>query len=73
MITLNSGNSSVNKQKTESEKEKNGLTLGLTSTNSKVQITLNKIADSTHERVLLKKGELYTSPFPSLANACHAG
>lgn len=58
VITLNSGNSSVNKQKTESEKEKNGHTLGLTSTNSKVQITL----DSTPERVLQKKGELYVSP-----------
>ena len=73
VITLNSGNSSVNKQKTESEKEKNGHTLGLTSTNSKVQITLNNITDSTHERVLQKKGELYSSPFPSLSNACHAG
>ena len=64
VITLNSGNSSVNKQKTESEKEKNGHTLGLTSTNSKVQITLNNITDSTPERVLQKKGELYSSPFP---------
>ena len=51
VITFNFslGNSSVNKQKTENEKEKNGHTLGLTSTNSKVQITLNNITDSTHE------------------------
>ena len=62
VITFNLGNSSVNKQKTENEKEKNGHTLGLTSTNTKVQITLNNITDSTPERVLLKKGELYLSP-----------
>ena len=62
VITFNLGNNSVNKQKTENEKEKNGHTLGLTSTNSKVQITLNNITDSTPERVRLKKGELYVSP-----------
>ena len=73
VITFNLGNNSVNKQKTESEKEKNGHTLGLTFTNSKVQITLNNVTDSTPERVPQKKRELYSSPFPSLSNACHAG
>jgi len=70
VITLNSGNSSVNKQKTESEKEKNGHTLGLTSTNSSTKSSSKSSlipSEEAHKKfIMLKSAPLNQLSLPNI-------